>query len=316
MEIQQLRHLIAAVHWGNLVRAAEECNISQSGLSRSIKSLEDRLGVQLLNRMAKGVEPTIYGRVFVRRAHLIVNEVGRSVGEIRALSAAETGEVTFGITQNYGKYFIPDLLSGLYASNPGMRVTVVTGGFRDLVEMLAVGSIEFGFGLLGSVGAESDIYVEPLREHYSRVIARRAHPLALRNQEVTPEELSQAHWALLSGEFFQKNFSDYFTGQGLKSPVQVLRTDSIDLIYKSLFGADVLSVLPPDLVGEELEKGILTILNCDAPAEQTHAGLIFRNRSMVSPQGEKIVAEIRRQLSSGATPTRRSDAPKLLRRTA
>ena len=45
MEIQQLRHLLAAVETGNLLKAADKSCISQSGLSRSIKSLEQRPGI-------------------------------------------------------------------------------------------------------------------------------------------------------------------------------------------------------------------------------------------------------------------------------
>ena len=68
MEIQQLRHLIAAVENRNLLKAADKAYISQSGLSRSLKSLEHRLGVPLLVRGPKGVEPTMYGLAVIRRA--------------------------------------------------------------------------------------------------------------------------------------------------------------------------------------------------------------------------------------------------------
>jgi LysR family transcriptional regulator, regulator of abg operon len=57
MEVQQLRHLIAAIETGNLLRAADKSCISQSGLSRSIKTLETTLGVPLLIRGPKGSSP-------------------------------------------------------------------------------------------------------------------------------------------------------------------------------------------------------------------------------------------------------------------
>ena len=88
MEVQQLRHLLAAVRYGNLLKAAEEIHISQSGLSRSIKSLETRLGVPLLIRKSKGVEPTVFGLSVINRAKVIINEVARAVEEIKAIEAA------------------------------------------------------------------------------------------------------------------------------------------------------------------------------------------------------------------------------------
>jgi len=297
LEIQQLRHLVAAVQYGNLLKAADECNISQSGLSRSIRSLEDRLGVQLLIRRSKGVEPTVYGLSVVRRAHLILNEVNRSVDELHAIQAAEIGDVSFGVTQNYGYYFIPEILAELLEAHPGIRVNVITGGFLDLVTQLKLGVVDFAFGLIGLIEEDGEIDIEPLREHHSRVVARSLHPLASKVGEVTPEELAAARWATLRGEGFQRIFTEYFSSQGLRSPSQIVRTDSIALIRQLVASSDMLAVLPPDIVHDELVSGSLSILDCDAPAEQTHVGLLFRAASFITPQAQEIIDRIRRRLT-------------------
>ena len=294
MESQQLKHLVAAVHCGNLVKAADHCNISQSGLSRSIKSLEERLGVPLLTRMPKGVEPTIFGRCFVERAKLILNEIDRSVDELKALSAAKSGEAVFGVTQNYGFYFIPEVLARLNVSHPGVRTHVTTGGFLDLVARLKSGEIDFAFGLLGRIEDVSEITVEPLRDHHSRVVARKDHPLAAKVGEVTPAELAGARWATLSGEGFQRIFCDYFFSNDLPTPVQALKTDSIALIRQTLGATDMLAVLPPHMVSQAVEGGHLAILDCEAPAEQTEVGLVFRNQGLMTPQSKQVVALIRK----------------------
>jgi len=292
LEIQQLRHLVAAVDCGNLLKAAEECNISQSGLSRSIRSLEERLGVELLIRKPKGVEPTIFGMSVVNRARLILNEVNRSMAELRALQSAEIGDVAVGVTQNYGHYFFPQVLAQLYKAHSGVRVNVVTGGFLDLIAQLKAGALDFVFGLLGVVGPCSDIKVETLREHHSRVVTRADNPLA-RKQEVTPEDLAQARWATLSGIGFQHNFAEYFTSRGFAPPVQVLKTTSIAMIRHFVRETGLLTVLPPDIVRDDLDSGVLTILNCEAPAGQTHVGMVFRNNGLITPQARQIVERIR-----------------------
>ena len=294
LEIQQLRHLIAAVDCGNLLKAADECNISQSGLSRSIGSLEDRLGVQLLYRKSKGVEPTVYGEKVLQRARLIMSEVARCLDDIRAVKACEVGEIAFGVTQNYGYYLIPQLLADVNTSLPGVRVTVRTGGFLDLVDQLKVGTIDFVFGLLGPIEEGSDIAVERLREHHSRVVARCSHPLAVKTEEVTPEELSSARWATLASEGFQRNFTAYFSQHGVPFPVQAVKTDSLALICQSVASTDLLAVLPPDVARREIEAGDLVILNCEAPAEQTDVGIVVRNNSLDTQQRKEIIKRIRK----------------------
>ena len=284
LEIQQLRHLVAAIECGNLLRAADECNISQSGLSRSIGSLEERLGVQLLYRKSRGVEPTIYGEKVLHRARLILHEMARCLDDIRAINTCEVGEISFGITQNYGYYFVPQLLAELNTAIPGLHLVVRTGGFSIWLTACEVGSVDFVFGLLGSINDDDeDILVERLRPHHSRVVARAAHPLASKAGEVTPLELSKARWATLASEGFQRNFANYFTDNSVPFPVQVVRTDSIALIRQSIAATDLLAVLPPDVARRELETGELRILDCEAPAEETDVCLVTRRQTLITP---------------------------------
>ena len=293
MDIQQLRHFVAAVDCGNMLRAASSCNISQSGISRSIAHLEERVGVQLLIRSSRGVELSVYGALFLKRARLIINEVDQSISELRSSQSSDLGELVLGVTQNYGQYLIPDVVAALTELSPNVRLLVKTGGFLDLLKDLREGTINLMFGLLGPIDDDPAIVVELLREHHSRVIARKTHPLAVRGVEVSPDELAQARWATLSGVGFQQNFVHYFLSEKLRTPVQVLKTDSIPLIRKTVQLTDLLTVLPPDSVSEELDSGELVILDCDAPGEQTDVGILTRRASVTTAHQLRLAEMIR-----------------------
>lgn len=73
----------------------------------------------------------MFGSSLLRRARVILSEVSRSTEELRAIQAGNVGEVTLGITQNYGRYLVPTLLIELQASRPELRFDVVTGGFLE-----------------------------------------------------------------------------------------------------------------------------------------------------------------------------------------
>jgi DNA-binding transcriptional LysR family regulator len=293
MEVQQLRHLLAAVRYGNLLKAAEEIHISQSGLSRSIKSLETRLGVPLLIRKSKGVEPTVFGLSLINRAKVIINEVARSIEEIKAIEAARVGEVTIGITQNYSHYLIPDVIADLAKSRPEVRITVISGAFGELVEKLKIGDLDFAFGLLGAIEENSDLTVEELFESHSRVIARSDHPLAGK-PSVSVRDLAKAKWAMLNGDGFQRNFLNFFYVRGQNIPSQAIKTNSISFLKRALQTVDVLTVLPADTVHDEIKSGELTVLNCETPADYARVGMIFRAESLVTPQMKQLIDRIRR----------------------
>lgn len=299
MEIQQLKHLMAAVEHGNLLKAADKTNISQSGLSRSIKSLEHRLGVPLLIRGPKGVEPTVYGLSVLRRAKVILNEVAKSVAEVRAIEQARVGEVVFGITPNYATYLVPQLLAELHRDRPGLRVTVITDGFLELIDRVKTESIDFGFGLIGQVHRSDGIVIEAIRSHRARVFAGVSHPLA-QKATATREELATADWAMLSGEGVQRGFGLFFETRGLSVPPQVLRSTSISLVRQMVKDANVLSILPEEVVHHDIEAGTIVALECETPVEQTRVGLFFREGGLLTPQAQLVLDRFRR--AAGATP--------------
>ncbi len=283
---------MTAVEHGNLLKAAEKSFISQSGLSRSIKSLEHRLGVQLLIRGPKGVEPTAYGTSVLRRAEVILNEVAKAVQEVRAIEQGRVGEVTFGITPNYATYLVPQLLAALHRDRPGLRVTVITDGFVELIEQVKAEAIDFGFGLIGQVRRSDGVEIEAIRRHHSRVMASASHPLAQRGA-LTREDLAAADWAMLSGEGVQRSFGLFFETRGLPVPVQVMRSNSISLVRQMVIASNTLSVLPEDVVHADIVAGTVVALDCETPVEQTRVGLFYRKGGLLTPQAALVIERFR-----------------------
>jgi DNA-binding transcriptional LysR family regulator len=292
----EIRHLMAAVEHRNLLKAADKTFISQSGLSRSIKSLEQRLGVPLLIRGPKGVEPTVYGHSVLRRAKVILNEVAKSIEEVRAIEQARVGEVTFGITPNYATYLVPQLLTELHRDRPGLRVTVITDGFVELIERVKSESIDFAFGLIGQVRRSDGIVIEAIRAHRSRVMVSASHRLALQGT-CTSADLASAEWAMLSGEGVQRSFGLFFETRGLPVPAQVLRSNSISLIRQMVKDSNVLSILPEEVVHADIEAGEIVALECETPVEQTRVGLFLREGGLLTPQAELVIDRFRRAAS-------------------
>ena len=300
MEIQQLRHLIAAVENRNLLKAADKAYISQSGLSRSLKSLEQRLGVPLLTRGPKGVEPTIYGLSVLRRARVILNEVERSVAEVRAIELGKIGETNFGITQNYANYLMPTLLAALHAERPALRVTVVTDGFLELVKKVKTEEIDFAFGLIGRIHHSDGLVIESLMDNRARVVAGSHHPLAGK-PDIGTDDLAGAQWAMLSSESVQRGFGLFFEARGLPVPPQMLRSNSIALIRHVVAASDALTILPQEVVQPQIDSGSLVALDCETPVEKSRIGLIFREGALLTPQAQVVVNRIRDVIAARAS---------------
>jgi DNA-binding transcriptional LysR family regulator len=103
MELRHLRYFVAVAEAENVSRAALKLHVSQPGLSRQIRDLEDEIGFCLLERTAKSVSLTDAGRAFLNDARTLLQQADEAVKKARAIANAEP----------------PELKSGLFAGRDG-----------------------------------------------------------------------------------------------------------------------------------------------------------------------------------------------------
>src|SRR5580765_7452699 len=86
LKLQDLHVLMTVVQAGTMGKAAERLNITQPAISRSIAELEHALGVRVLDRHRRGVEPTEFGRALLDGAAAAFDDLNRAVKNIEFLA--------------------------------------------------------------------------------------------------------------------------------------------------------------------------------------------------------------------------------------
>src|ERR1700742_4952264 len=94
MQFRQLRYFVKIVEAGSFSRAASVVHVAQPALSQQVAELEERLGVMLLQRSARGVRPTVAGEILYREASAILHQLDGLPGAIRPSSAVPEGAVS------------------------------------------------------------------------------------------------------------------------------------------------------------------------------------------------------------------------------
>jgi LysR family transcriptional activator of glutamate synthase operon len=118
MELRQLRYLEAVVRHRHFTRAADELHVAQSALSHQVARLEHELGVELLQRTTRSVEPTEAGLLVAARARAILAEAGALREEVDELRGLVRGCVTVGALLFGGELDIPALLASFTTAYP------------------------------------------------------------------------------------------------------------------------------------------------------------------------------------------------------
>lgn len=295
MNFQQLKHFVLTAEIGNILKAAEQMHISQSGLSRSISALEHQLGLDLFERSAKGVELTLFGRHFYPRAKLILNEQRRSVEELKAFRELRGGSLVLGINHTFAYFLAPEVIADLIRAAPKVSISIVTNTYQALVQLLASGEIDMALSLYTKQSMRPELRYETLFEVKTRGYAGPNNPLA-HAQQVTPQDLAKAKWALINGSSVNAALEAYFKDHDLGQPEVALRCASVAMLATVVAETDLLTMLPEQIVAGANRFGLVP-LAVDDHFGVASVGLIQRAESPEFPIAERIAKLLRKRVA-------------------
>src|SRR5215469_10149269 len=106
LRLRDLHVLLAVVQSRSMAKAGRELSISQPAVSQAIADLEHTLGVRLLDRSPRGIEPTEYGRALLRRSLAVFDELVQAVRDIEFLTDPTQGELRLGCPESIVAAFI------------------------------------------------------------------------------------------------------------------------------------------------------------------------------------------------------------------
>lgn len=124
MDLRQLRYFRVIAEEGSISAASQILSVAQPALSLHIRNMEEHLGTKLFTRQARGVSLTEAGKVLLRRARMVLDEVARIEDDIRNLSTSPTGDVRLGLPGTIGGILSVPLVLAVKEALPRVRLTI------------------------------------------------------------------------------------------------------------------------------------------------------------------------------------------------
>jgi DNA-binding transcriptional LysR family regulator len=188
---------------GTLTAAATALGYTQSAVSRQIASLERVAGAPLLERRHDGVRLTPAGRIVVRRAATVIDQVDATARELAGLPE-QHGTVRLGWFASAGVWLLPRALAALRRTHPAITVLTREGSTPALVRALRAGTLDLA--LLASAppfrppDTETPaLELHTLTERSLRIAVPASHPLA-RAQFIDVTDLRGHRWIAGPGD--------------------------------------------------------------------------------------------------------------------
>lgn len=177
MDFKQLEHFVAAAEEQHFTRAARKMNIVQSGLSASIRALEQEMGAPLFVRTTRRVELTLAGRVLLEKAQVIIANVQDARRAVAAITGLERGTISIGTCGSLNSFFdLPLLLGQFHALHPAVEIRLCHGTATTLMAKVKEGHVDFAFFPLFEKSRE--IVTIPIASDTLVIALPGGHPLA------------------------------------------------------------------------------------------------------------------------------------------
>ena len=186
MDTRQLAAFCAVVERASFSQAAEQLGVTQPAVSLQIRSLEKRLGVQLLDRSGRRVEPTDAGRRLYRSALRLLAQEEQLLAELGEEAEGElTGRLELGASTGPGGTVIPVVLCEFQERHPQVHVALTVSDTQRIVEQVARRELELG--VVGAVRRQRGVVFEPFFRDEVVLAVPRGHRFGART--ITLEEL-------------------------------------------------------------------------------------------------------------------------------
>ena len=228
-----LRCFLAVLEHRKLTTAAEDLCLTQPALSKSLRRLEDELGVPLFHRTPAGMIPTTYGVTLGRRARLIQLESLSARTELQLLREGGFGSITVGIGPLWSVFAMSEVIADLVKHQSKVRVKVISGVLDTLLPQLLKGELDIVCVAL-DFPDHPELVKDYLFDTEHVVVAHENHPLAA-IPIVVPEDLLEYPFVGFANDYAGlERMEKYFAINGAQSPGLSVEANSLEMLFSLL----------------------------------------------------------------------------------
>ena len=146
MDLRQLEHFVAVAGEQSFTRAALKLNIVQSGLSASIRALEEELGVALFIRTTRRVDLTPTGRAFLTEARRVLAAASDARRVVEEMQGLHRGTLSIGMIQGIAPLVdVAALLGRFHTACPSVDIRLIAGDSLSLIDAVKTGELDIAF---------------------------------------------------------------------------------------------------------------------------------------------------------------------------
>ena len=297
--LRQLQFLCALADERSFSRAADACNVTQPTLSSAIKEIEALLGVQLVEREARGASLTHAGQEAVERARAILSSAADLVSSAQEAGAPLSGPFHLGAIPTLAPYLLPQTVAALRAGYPELKLYLR----EDQTDRLLEGrrSRQIDAALIALPWSTPGVETEVLGDDEFLFVGPNDHPLS-KADHVRPDDLAGEDLLLLEdGHCLRDHAVSVCTLGGARDGSDIGATSLATLVQMVAGGLGV-SLLPGIASETVTASADVTVRRFETPVIGRQIGIAWRAGSSRRQDARLIGEIVRKQLAGRLKP--------------
>ena len=293
VKLRDLYILRAVAEHGSMAKAAEHLAISHPVISKAISELEHALGVRLLDRSSRGVEPTTYGEALLKCGIAVFDDVLQGLNHIDFLAKAGSGELRVGCPEAMAAGLLPVIAGQFSQQYPNARLHVVYADTASAqFDQLRERRVHLLLGTMPRPFAEEDLVAEHLFDEKIVVVAGVHSGWARRRRLMVADLLQDEHWVLAPTDSVPGRIrAEVFAADGLPTPKGAIFSLSIHLTIGLAASGRFIALMPRSVARFHPGRGALKILPVvNLPQFRVAVGIITVKNRTISPLAEHFIA--------------------------
>ncbi|ASR45430.1 LysR family transcriptional regulator [Paenibacillus kribbensis] len=278
LDIRHLQYFLEVARLRSFTKAAQSMFITQPTISKTIKSLEDELGVTLFDRIGKRIELTDAGKVIELQAQAIVKSFQSLSSELSDLMNLKKGHIRIGLPPMVGSSFFPSVIGEFHKAYPDVTIQLFEDGAKKVERDVGAGVLDIGVIVLP---ASEDMFETFLFvEEKLNLLVHPTHALA-ECKEVPLSALAEEAFVLFREDF---TLHDRIIAECVRAGFQprvVYESSQWDLISE-MVAANLGIALLPEAICRDLDSERLRILPLVDPVIPWHLGMIWQKDRYLS----------------------------------
>jgi DNA-binding transcriptional LysR family regulator len=305
LKLRDLHVFSTVVERGSMGKAARQLGVSTPAVSEVIAGLEHALGVRLLDRIAQGIEPTVYGGALLKRSVVAFDELKQSIRDIEFLSDPTIGEVRIGCSEALCYTLLPEITLRFSKQYPRVYVhtdlTASLWGAPGLRERKLDCVLHRAPSPLVQEPAIDDFNVESLIDD-AMVVAAGADSRWARRRKIDLAELTDEPWTFGAPDTLHgRTIEQIFRARGLDMPKPRVAAASITYRARLVAAGPYLSMFLTSVLRQLIaDHYAVTPLPVDLPANHFPVRIITLKNRTLSPVVERFLACVREVAKSSA----------------